>query len=148
MIDKLSLLLTKEIFAANKYLIQSKVLLHMGFSKLAKKEDQEATEEMKHAKMLTERILFLDGMPNISSLSAPIPGNTVEKILESNLKIEKEAIDLYKDAIDFAEKEKDFGTSYLLESLIKSEEEHYLWLKIQFNLINTLGITQYLQTHG
>ena len=148
MIDKLSLLLTKEIFAANKYLIQSQLLLHMGFSKLAKKESQEAAEEAEHAKMLTERILFLDGMPNISSLSAPIPSNTVEKILESNLKTEKEAIDLYKDAIDFAEKERDFGTSCLLESLLKSEEEHYLWLKIQFNLISTLGITQYLQIHG
>ena len=148
MIDRLNLLLTKEIFASNKYLLQSAMLSHMGFSKLAEKENSEAIEEMEHAKIITERILFLDGIPNISSLSAPIAGNTVEKIFNSDLKTEKEAIELYRDVIDFAEKEKDFGTASMLESILESEEKHYAWLKIQLNLINTLGIVQYLQIHG
>ena len=116
-----------------------------GVSKLAKKEYEESIEEMQHADKIIERILFLGGLPNLQDLGKLFIGETVQEILECDMKLEDEAIPMYKDAIEICEKVRDYGTRDLLQSILNDEEEHVDYLETQFDLIKQVGIQNYIQ---
>lgn len=145
-IRHLNTILRNELTAINQYFLHARMLKHMGFMKLADYEYKESIEEMRHADQLVERILFLGGVPNLQDLGKLFIGETVEEIVDSDLKLEeKGAIDL-RAAITLCEASEDYVSSGLLETIQKNEEEHVDFLRRQKNLIKTLGITAYLQT--
>ena len=118
-----------------------------GFNALAEKEYHESIDEMKHADQLTERILFLEGLPNLQDLGKIYIGENVEEMLACDLKIETDmALPDLKVAIAYAEHIKDFGSRELFQSILDSEEEHVDWLETQIALIKKVGLQNYLQS--
>ena len=113
--------------------------------KLAKFEYEESIDEMKHADQLTERILFLDGLPNFQLLGRLRIGESVEEILKADLELEHDAIPLLKDAIEHCEKVRDYVSRDLLASILDSEEDHVDTLEQQFDMIERMGIENYCQ---
>lgn len=143
-IEALNRALTIELTAINQYFIQAKMLKHWGYLSLAKKMYEESIGEMKHADKLIERILFLDGIPNISRYDVIRAGTDVGEQLEYDLKLESSGVKVYNEAIDLAAKTKDNGTRELLEGILVSSEEHVDWLETQLGLIKSLGLQRYL----
>jgi bacterioferritin len=117
-----------------------------GFGKLNDKEYHESIDEMKHADQLIERILFLEGLPNLQNLGKLMIGENPEEMLRCDLKLEMEAIPLLKDAITYCEQIKDYISSEVFEHILENEEEHVDWLETQFELIDRIGIQNYLQS--
>ena len=144
-IAELNKLLKNELTAINQYFLHSKMLANWGINKLAKYEYEESIDEMKHADKLADRILFLDGLPNFQLLGRLKIGETVEEILKSDLALENEAIPLLKDGIAYCESVRDYGTRDLLAYILKSEEEHVDTIEAQFDLIERMGIHNYIQ---
>ena len=144
-IEFLNKALKAELTAINQYFLHSRMLGDWGVSKLAKKEYEESIEEMQHADKIIERILFLGGLPNLQDLGKLFIGETVQEILECDMKLEDEAIPMYKDAIEICEKVRDYGTRDLLQSILNDEEEHVDYLETQFDLIKQVGIQNYIQ---
>ena len=144
-IEHLNKALKAELTAINQYFLHSRMLGDWGVSKLAKKEYDESIEEMQHADKIIERILFLGGLPNLQDLGKLFIGETVQEILECDMKLEDEAIPMYKDAIEICEKVRDYGTRDLLQSILNDEEEHVDYLETQFDLIKQVGIQNYIQ---
>ncbi|WP_343288817.1 bacterioferritin [Wolbachia endosymbiont of Encarsia formosa] len=151
-VEHLNKLLTNELTSVRQYLLHSAILKNSGINKLAEKMRKELNEELEHTNRLAERILLLKGMPNfqdtnkISKYEGKFTKDTMQKILEDNSNLEEEGIKGIKEAISVAEKEKDFVSVMLLEGLLKNEEEHLHWIKEQIDLIELMGIENYLRT--
>lgn len=145
-IDLLNKILGNELVAINQYFLHSKMLKNWGFNGLGEKEYAESIDEMKHADQLVERILFLDGLPNLQDLGRLFIGETIPEMLACDLKLEVKAIEDLREGITHCEAVKDFGSRDLLSAILNSEEEHYDWLETQLNLIKQLGTENYLQS--
>ncbi len=143
-IEALNRALTIELTAINQYFVQAKMLKNWGYMTLAKKMYEESIGEMKHADKLIDRILFLEGIPNIARYDVIRVGADVEEQLENDLKLESGGVKAYNEAIDLAAKAKDNGTRELLEGILVSSEEHVDWLETQLGLIKSIGLQNYL----
>lgn len=145
-IQHLNTILGNELVAINQYFLHARTYEHWGYKSLGEHEYQESIDEMKHADALTQRILFLDGMPNLQDLGKLFIGENVKEAIECDLKLEQKAhVDL-KAAIECCESVQDFVTRDLLRDIMASEEEHIDWLETQLDLIEGVGLQNYLQT--
>ena len=145
-IDYLNKVLKNELTAINQYFLHAKILEDRGLKKLAEKEKHESIEEMEHADWLMERILFLEGLPNLQDLDRIMIGEDVEEMLDCDLRQEMIAVPLLREAIAFCESHSDYISRDLLNKILSSEEEHIDWLEIQQKLINDTGLQNYLQS--
>lgn len=144
-IEFLNQALTNELTATNQYWLHYRMLNHWGVTHLAKLERREAIEEMEHADWLTERILFLDGLPNFQRLGSLRIGDSVPELLAADLALEEEAIPLLRDAIAHCETVRDYVTRDLLRRILDNEEEHLDFLETQLDLIERMGLQNYIQ---
>jgi len=144
-IDFLNRALTNELTAINQYWLHYRVLHHWGVRKLAEYERHESIDEMKHADTLAERVLFLDGLPNFQAIHKLKVGETVEEILRADLAVEMEAIPLLRDAIQHCETVRDYVSREIFERILESEEEHVDFLETQFDMIERMGLANYIQ---
>jgi bacterioferritin len=117
-----------------------------GFAKLNEKTYHESVDEMKHADRLIERILFLEGLPNLQNLDKLMIGEHPQEMLECDLNLEKAAVPLLKEAIEYCESIQDYVSRELLEGILASEEDHIDWLETQLELIAAVGVQNYLQS--
>ena len=144
-IDFLNEALAAEVTAINQYFVNSKVCEDWGWDRLAAKMREESIEEMHDAEKLMDRILYLDGMPRLESLSSVRAGKTVEEQMENDRLLEVAAIERYRRGVALAEQHGDVGTRELLEHLLVGEEEHLDWIETQQSAIADIGIQNYLQ---
>ena len=144
-IEHLNRALYNELTAINQYFLHAKMLKDWGLKELAEHEHHESIDEMKHADQLIERILFLEGLPNLQQLGKLMIGEDPKEILECDLKLEMDAVPDLKAGIAHCEAVKDYVSRELFESILESEEEHIDWIETQLNLIERVGIERYLQ---
>ncbi|WP_156839943.1 bacterioferritin [Novosphingobium aquimarinum] len=144
-IDFLNKALLNELTAVNQYWLHYRMLDNWGVKKLADYERHESIDEMKHADMLAERILFLDGLPNFQALGKLKIGEGVEEILRADLEVEYEACPLLKDAIAHCEQVRDYVSREIFERILENEEEHIDFLEKQFDMIKRMGLQNYIQ---
>ncbi len=144
-VEYLNKALTNELTAINQYWLHYRTLHHWGVRKLADYERHESIDEMKHADVLAERVLFLDGLPNFQAIHKLKVGETVEEILKADLALEMEAIPLLRDAIEYCEKVRDYVSREIFERILESEEEHVDFLETQFDMIERMGLPNYVQ---
>lgn len=137
--------LKNELTAINQYFLHYKMLDNWGIKKLAKFEYEESIDEMKHADQLAERILFLDGLPNFQLIGRLKIGENVEEILQADLALENEAIPMLREAIAHCESVRDYVSRDLFAAILASEEHHVDVLEEQFDLIERMGIQNYIQ---
>ncbi|MEA2791911.1 MAG: bacterioferritin, partial [Acetobacteraceae bacterium] len=136
--------LTNELTSINQYFLHARTLEHWGVTKLGKQEYSESIEEMKHADLLIQRILFLDGLPNVQRMNQVAVGETVEEILRADMALEEKALDDLRDAIAYCESVRDFVSRDLLMHILENEEEHVDFIDRQFDLIKQIGIERYI----
>ena len=137
--------LRSELTAINQYMLHSRMLEDWGIDKLSEFEGKEAMDEMRHADRFIKRILFLEGLPNLQELDRLRIGENVKEILEGDRAAEKDAIELYQEAVDVCEKAQDYASRDLFSELIADEEGHYDFLDTQLELIESMGYENYLQ---
>ena len=145
-IEFLNKALTNELTAINQYFLHARMLKNWGLKELAEHEYHESIDEMKHADKLIERLLFLDGLPNLQHLGKLLIGESPKEVLECDLKLEYDALPVLKEAIAHCERVADYVSRELFESILESEEEHIDWIETQLGLIDRIGINPYLQT--
>jgi bacterioferritin len=138
--------LRNELTAINQYFLHSRMFKDMGFKRLADKEYEESIDEMKHADALVERVLFLEGLPNLQDLGRLKIGENPVEMLECDLKLELVAIPLLREGIAHCESCQDYTSRELLEDILESEEEHVDWLETQLALVAKVGRENYLQS--
>lgn len=143
-ISALKEILTNELTAINQYFLHSRMCKDWGYEKIAAKFYQESLDEMKHARDLIDRILFLEGSPDLKKLHPLSIGSSVQKQMENDLKLEERAISDLKKAIETCIKVSDFASKELLESILVNEEEHMEWIESQLNIIKDIGEKNYL----
>ena len=143
-IEFLNKALYNELTAINQYFLHAKMLKNWCLKELAEHEYHESIDEMKHADKLSDRILFLDGLPNFQALGKLKIGETPREILQCDLALELEALQLLKDAIVHCEGVGDFTSRQLFADILDSEEEHIDWLETQLSLVERLGEQNYL----
>ena len=146
-IEYLNKALTHELTAVNQYWLHYRLLDDWGFTRLAKKEREESIEEMQHADRFTDRIIFLDGFPNMQVLDPLRIGQNVKEIIECDLAAEVSARNLYQEAATHCHGVKDYVSRDLFESPMKDEEHHIDFLETQLDLINRIGLELYTQKH-
>ena|SRR6187402_514446 len=144
-LEFLNAALKNELTAINQYWLHYRMLDHWGIARLADYEKHESIDEMKHADWLSERILFLDGLPNFQTLGRLRIGETVEEVLRSDLALEGEAIPLLRDAIAHSEEVRDYISRDLFRRILDNEEEHVDFLERQFDMIERMGVQNYVQ---
>lgn len=147
-IDFLNKALFNELTAINQYWLHYRMLDNWGIKKLAEYERHESIDEMKHADVLADRILFLDGLPNFQALGKLRVGEDVEDILRCDLALEHDAIPLLKEAIAHCEAVRDYVSREIFERILESEEEHVDYLEKQFDMIERMGIQNYCQLNS
>ncbi len=145
-IEHLNRILTNELTAINQYFLHARMLDNWGFESLGKKEYEESIDEMKHADRLIERVLFLEGVPNVQRLDKVLIGEDVKELLECDFKLEKKAIPDLRVAIQHCESVQDYVSRDLLSDILQDEEEHYDWLETQLELIEKIGLQNFLQS--
>ena len=138
--------LRNELTAINQYFLHSRMFRDMGLNALAEYEYGESVDEMKHADALIERILFLEGLPNLQDIGRLRIGENPREMLECDLQLEVEAIPLLREAIAYCEECEDFVSRQLFTDILDSEEEHVDWLETQLDLIGAVGIENFLQS--
>jgi bacterioferritin len=143
-IELLNTQLTNELTAINQYFLHARTLEHWGVTKLGKFEYGESIDEMKHADWLIQRILFLDGLPNVQRLDQIAVGETVLEILQSDQRLEEKALGDLREGVAYCESVRDFASRDLLSRILESEEEHIDFLDRQFDLIRQIGIERYI----
>ncbi len=138
--------LKNELTAINQYFLHAKMFEDWGLHRLASKEREESIDEMKHADGLMERILFLEGLPNLQDLGKLKVGQSTEEMLQCDLALEVEAMPVLREAIAFCESTGDYVSRQLFRDILESEEEHVDWLETQLELIQKTGLENYLQS--
>jgi bacterioferritin len=144
-VEYLNKALTNELTAINQYWLHYRVLHNWGLKRLAEFERHESIDEMKHADLLADRILFLDGLPNFQAIHKLKVGENVEEILRADLALEMEAIPLLRDAIQHSESVRDYVSRELFERILENEEQHVDFLETQFEQIARMGLQNYVQ---
>jgi len=144
-IEYLNKVLGNELIAINQYFLHARMYKDWGMKNLADHEYHESIDEMKHADMLVERILFLEGLPNMQDLGALRIGENTKEMLECDLALELDAIPDLRDAVQQAEPVRDFVSRDIFNDILESEEEHVDWLETQLGLIEKMGIENYIQ---
>jgi len=142
-IEQLNRALREELTAINQYFVHAEMCENWGYSKLSRYIKKQSIDEMKHAETLMERILFLDGTPSMEPLALKI-GSSVKAMIDSDLKLEIDAVAMYNEAVKIASDERDNGSRDLFVKLLKDEEEHVDWLEAQMHQIAELGYERYL----
>ncbi|GDX84669.1 bacterioferritin [Methylococcaceae bacterium] len=145
-IEFLNRALENELTAINQYFLHARMYKNWGFAKLNEKEYHESIDEMKHADQLIERILFLEGLPNLQNIGKILIGEHPLEMLQCDLKLEHIAVPLLREAIEHCENVKDFVSRELFAHILESEEDHIDWLETQLELIEKVGIQNYLQS--
>ena len=145
-IEVLNEALTGELTAINQYFLHARMTNNWGYLKLGKKMYEESISEMNHASELTDRILLLDGLPNLQKLGTLRIGENVKEQLESDLALELDALKRLRAGIAVCLEAEDYASRELLERIIRSEEEHVDWIESQLNIINEIGLENYLVT--
>jgi bacterioferritin len=145
-IQHLQAQLRNELTAINQYFLHYRILKHWGFGKLAKREYEESIGEMKHADRLMDRILVLEGLPNLQELGKLMIGENVPEILESDLRLERAAQAAVKDGIAHCEAVRDYVSREILEDILEDTEEHIDFLETQLDVLGKVGLQNYLQS--
>ncbi|HXF06993.1 MAG TPA: bacterioferritin [Candidatus Acidoferrales bacterium] len=145
-IEWLNRILENELTAINQYFLHARMCKNWGYESLAKKIYSESIDEMKHADVLIERILFLEGLPNLQSLGKLMIGESVREVLRCDLELERIAHPALKEAIAFMESIGDYISRQVLEDILESEEAHIDWLETQLRLMDELGEPNFLQS--
>ena len=143
-IEFLNKALYNELTAINQYFLHAKMLKNWGLKELAAHEYEESIDEMKHADKLSERILFLDGLPNFQALGKLRIGENPREVLNADLALELDALPLLRDAIKHCESVNDYVSRKLFADILESEEEHIDWIETQLALIERIGEQNYL----
>ena len=144
-IEHLNRILKNELTAINQYFLHSKIYKDWGITKLAEKEYEESIDEMKHADELIERILFLEGLPNLQSLGKLRIGENVNEMLQCDLDLEIDAISDLQNAVAYADEIRDYVSRELFNSILASEEGHVDWLETQLTSIEKMGVENFIQ---